>query len=95
MTYTVFLAGITMATFAASALFFLKLWKAAQDSFFLFFAGACLLLSIERVVALFVQGVLYTVRTPLPESSSWIYFIRMLSFLMILTAIISKNLHKK
>lgn len=96
MNYTLFLAGISMATFAASGLFFVKLWKAAQDRFFVFFAIACGLLSIERVVALFVQGVLdSSVVTPLPESTSWIYLIRLLAFLMIMIAIVSKNMHKK
>jgi hypothetical protein len=95
LNYTLFLAGISMATFGASALFFLKLWKAAQDRFFMFFAIACALLSIERIVALFVQGVLDPDFAPLPESTSWIYLIRLFAFLMIVIAIVSKNMHKK
>ncbi len=95
MNYTLFLAGISMATFAASGLFFVKLWRAAQDRFFAFFAIACGLLSIERVVALFVQGVFDSDLVPLPESTSWIYLIRLLAFLMIVIAIVSKNMHKK
>lgn len=93
--YTLFLAGISMATFAASGLFFLKLWKAAQDRFFAFFAIACALLSVERVVALFVQGVLDPQSAPLPESTSWIYIIRLFAFLMIVIAIVGKNMHRK
>lgn len=95
MNYTLFLAGISMATFAASGLFFVKLWKAAQDRFFAFFAIACGLLSIERVVALFVQGVLDPSATPPPESTSWIYLIRLFAFSMIVIAIVSKNMHRK
>lgn len=95
MTYTIFLAGVTMATFLASGLFFLKLWKAADDRFFAFFAIACALLSVERVVALFVQGVLDTSTSPPPESSSWIYLIRLLAFAMIVVAIVSKNMHRR
>lgn len=95
MNYTLFLAGITMATFLASGLFFLKLWRAADDRFFMFFAIACALLSVERVVALFVQGVLDVSSAPPPESTSWIYLIRLLAFAMIVVAIVSKNMHRK
>jgi hypothetical protein len=95
MNYTLFLAGISMAAFGASGLFFLKLWKGAQDRFFAFFAVACALLSIERVVALFVQGVLDPNAAPLPESTSWIYLIRLLAFMMIVVAIVGKNMHRK
>lgn len=95
MNYTYFLAGISMATFAASGLFFVKLWRAAQDRFFAFFAIACALLSVERVIALFVQGVLDSTTAPPPESTSWIYLIRLLAFSMIVIAIVSKNMHRK
>lgn len=95
MNYTLFLAGITMTTFAASGLFFIKLWKAAQDRFFAFFAIASGLLSVERIVGLFVQGVFDTTASPPPESSSWIYLIRLLAFAMIVIAIVSKNMHRK
>jgi len=94
MNYTLFLAGVAMATFAASSVFFLKLWKTTRDSFFGYFAIACGILSAERVVALFVQGVLDDSSATLPESSSWIYLLRLFAFIMILLAIIHKNLHK-
>lgn len=95
MNYVIFLAGVSGAAFAFSGLFFLKLWRAARDSFFAYFAIACGLLALERLVALFVSGALSYSSNSLPESESWIYLIRLLAFLMILIAIISKNMHRK
>lgn len=91
LNWAVFLSGITMATFAASGVFFLKLWKTSHDRFFLGFAVACWLLSIERVVGLFVTATLESLRSNISESSSWIYLIRLCAFLTILGVIIDKN----
>lgn len=95
MTYTVFLAGISMATFGASGLFFLKLWTASRDRFFIFFSIACGFLSIERVFALFVAGTFSPLRSESSEFTGWIYLIRMTAFIMILIAIVEKNRKKK
>jgi len=89
--YTIFLAGISMATFAGSGLFFLKLWLASRDRFFLFFSVSCALLSIERIFALFVAGTFSPLRSESSEFSVWIYLIRMAAFIMILISIIEKN----
>lgn len=93
--YTFFLAGVTMATFAASGLFFLKLWKASRDRFFLFFSIACGFLSLERFLALFIGGAFSPLRSEASEFTIWIYLIRLLAFMMILFAIIEKNRKKK
>lgn len=89
MTLTVYFAGLMTATFAASGLFFLKFWTASRDQFFLLFFLACELIAIERsvgVLTLAVRGA---------ESSSdlrvGIYMIRLLAFVLILTAIIQRN----
>lgn len=94
MNYTIFFAGITMATFAAAGLFFLKLWIASRDRLFIFFAGACWLLSLERVAGILVQGILDPVPNQYTEANSWIYFIRLLAFGMIMIAVIEKNVSK-
>jgi hypothetical protein len=90
-TWTVFLSGITMATFGAAGVFFLKLWKTSQDRFFLGFAMACWLLSVERVAGLFVAGTMEDLRNPISEAGSWIYIIRLFAFLTILVVIVDKN----
>lgn len=95
MTVTAFLSGICMATFAASAVFFLKFWRAAHDRFFLLFAIACSLISLERVALLLIEGAHSSVRTEQTEAASWVYLIRLMAFLMILFAIINKNRSKR
>lgn len=91
MNSTLFLSGIAMATFCASGIFFLKLWKASHDRFFMFFAVGCWLLSLERVVSLFVHGAFNPANITEIETSSWVYLMRLLAFVMILIAILEKN----
>lgn len=91
MNATLFLSGVAMAVFGASGIFFLKLWKASHDRFFMFFAVACWLLSIERVVSLFVHGSFNALDAHQTDSSSWVYVIRLFAFTMILIAIVEKN----
>ena len=84
-----------MATFSASGVFFLKLWRTSQDRFFLGFAVACWLLAIERILGLYVTATLENLRSDVTESSSWIYLIRLLAFIMILAVVIDKNRKKR
>ena len=86
-----FFSGVSMATFAASGLFFFKFWTASRDRFFLLFAAACWLVSFERVVAFFVQGTQEATWSPTVEASAWVYLIRLCAFLAILAAILTKN----
>lgn len=76
------LGAIAMA-FLISGLFFLRFWREGRDRFFLLFA-----------LALFVEGVnrfaLGLSARP-SEGVAGIYLIRLLSFLLILVAIIDKN----
>ncbi len=67
----------------AAALFFLKFWSKTKDRFFGIFASAFVLFAIER-------GLLVVV-SPTDEAQPYIYSLRMLSFLIIICAIIDKN----
>ena len=87
----VFLSGICAATFIASAVFFLKFWRTSRDSFFVWFALACLMIAFERMMTLFVEGTNSPLATPVTEANSWIYLIRLGAFLIISVAIIDKN----
>jgi hypothetical protein len=82
-----FLSGIFMVTFLASGLFFLKFWKRTRDQFFLFFAWACWLIAAERVALLFAS--------PVEEPRTVFYFIRLAAFILIIAAIVNKNMQKK
>ena len=82
-----FISGAVTMGFALSALFFLRFWRATKDGLFLWFAVAFLLLGVGQAVLAFGQtGV---------EDSSWIYLIRLVSFGLICTAVLRKNLQER
>jgi uncharacterized membrane protein HdeD (DUF308 family) len=64
-------------------LFFLRFWKKTHDRFFLFFAVAFGLEGINRILL----GLNYDTN----ENEPLFYLVRLLSFLLILIAIIDKN----
>jgi hypothetical protein len=78
----VLLGAIAMAS-AVAALFFLRFWRQTRDSFFLFFAAAFAIDAAAR----FVLGV-----APLSEETQpLIYLARLVTFCLIIIAIIRKN----
>jgi hypothetical protein len=98
MTFVVaamFLSGVSMATFAGSALFFFKFWRASRDPFFCLFSLGCGLLALERVVVLFVNPTLDPLDAAnMPygsESTYLVYSVRLLAFMAILLGIWIKN----
>ena len=78
--------GIAMGSLII-ALFFLRFWRDTGDRFFLYFA---LSFSIEGVHRVFVSlgGVL-------DEASPLHYLVRLLAYLLILWAILEKNLPRR
>jgi hypothetical protein len=87
-----FLSGVSMATFAAAGVFFLKFWLASRQRFYLLFCAACWSLSVERIVLFFVQQSRLTTGHPLVEASSWVYLLRLTAFILILIAVVNKNM---
>ena len=78
-----FLLGIIATASLVAGSYFLKFWRQTRDPLFLAFAAAFLIESINRTCFLFV---------PRPESGSvTLYFVRLLSYLLILVAIAYKN----
>ncbi|HMN68194.1 MAG TPA: DUF5985 family protein [Bdellovibrionales bacterium] len=86
----IFMNGITVATFAGAALFFLKFWKASRDPFFFMFSLACAMLSFERIALVVMSP---TSKDPggSAEFHFWIYMIRMLAFILIICAVVHRN----
>jgi uncharacterized membrane protein HdeD (DUF308 family) len=76
------LGAITMASLTIG-LFFLRFWKKTRDRFFLFFAIAFSLEGFNRA--------LFGLSQSSNENEPIFYLVRLLSFLIILTAIIDKN----
>ena len=79
-----FLSGaVTMGSLIAS-LFFLRFWRRTRDRFFLAFAVAFLLLAVNQALALWLGAA--------DERAGYTYLLRVMAFLLILAAIIDKNL---
>ena len=82
----VLLGAIAMASLVAG-LFFLRFWKDTRDRFFLFFS-----------VSFFVEGMnrfALAMTSDPNEGRPFFYFVRFLSFLLILVAIVDKNISSK
>ncbi len=77
-----FLGAIAMADLVA-ALFFLRFWKKTRDRFFLFFSAAFLVDTVDRVLLSFLQ-------VP-AEDEPFLYTLRLVTFGLILVAILDKN----
>ena len=81
-----FLGGAILVGCWAIALFFLRFWVRTHDRLFIHFAFAFLLLGVERIVLLLLNQE--------SEYKSYVYLIRLASFLVIAFAIIQKNRSK-
>ena len=84
MTLLDFLSGAVTMGFVLAALFFLRFWRETRDGLFVGFAVAFLLLGIA-------QAILTLADIPL-EERSWVFLIRLAAFVLILAAVIRKNL---
>lgn len=82
----ILLGAIGMASLVAG-LFFLRFWRDTRDRFFLFFS-----------VSFFVEGLnrfALAMTTDPNEGRPFFYFVRFLSFLLIIVAIADKNMAKR
>lgn len=78
-----FLLGVIATTSLTAGIFFLKFWRKTHDSFFLAFAASFIIEGLNRAAVVF-ESKPY-------EGSTWTYIVRLLSFLLILFAILNKN----
>jgi hypothetical protein len=76
------LGAIAMASLTIG-LFFLRFWKKTRDRFFLFFSVAFALEGLNRALLGLAYGA--------SENEPLFYLVRLLSFVLILIAIIDKN----
>lgn len=79
-----FLSGATMMGSMIIAVFFMKFWRKTHDRFFLLFSIAFWIFSAERLVLLRWGGTIEEVET-------WVYFIRLAAFAVIIGSIVDKN----
>jgi len=78
-----FASGIISAGYLACGLFFLRFWSRSRDFLFLAFAAAFWLLALNVALVVLI---------PQPdEDRSWYYLIRVVAYVLIVTAIVRKN----
>ena len=82
-----FLSGLITMGFAIGGLFFLRFWRGTRDPLFLAFAAAFWLLALNQALATLL-------RIP-REELSWIYLLRLTAFLLIIGAVLYKNLDRR
>jgi hypothetical protein len=79
-----FLSGAITLAFILGAVFFLRFWRRTRDRLFLAFSLAFVLLALNQVLAFALD--IYR------EPHSFIYWLRVIGFMLILVAIMDKNL---
>ncbi|HTP84263.1 MAG TPA: DUF5985 family protein [Alphaproteobacteria bacterium] len=79
-----FVSGLVTMGFLVAGLWFWKFWRRTKDGLFAAFAGAFLLLAINQALAQVVAlG---------REETGWVWLLRLAAFLLIIGAIVKKNL---
>ena len=81
-----FLLGVIATASLTAGVFFLKFWSKTRDSLFLAFGLAFVIEELNRCAVLMLARP--------NEGSPYIYGVRLLAFLIILTAILHKNYGK-
>ena len=79
-----FLSGAVTLGFLVAAGFFLRFWRRTHDRLFLAFAAAFVLLAVNQALAAFFGAG--------DERTPYAYVLRVFGFLLILFAIVDKNL---
>ena len=78
-----FLLGVIATEFWTAGIFFLRFWRDSRDRLFLAFAASFIVEGLNRCALLLVDKP--------NEGNPWIYIIRLLAFLLLLSAIWRKD----
>jgi hypothetical protein len=79
-----FVSGAIAMGFSLAALFFLRFWRRSRDQLFAAFAVAFVLLAANQALGSFIDlG---------REELGWVWLLRVAAFLLIIAAIIRKNM---
>ena len=89
--FSIFIDGAIMLAFCAAGLFFLRFWTSTRDRLFLLFSIAFAAMAINRLFLTFLASGM----DPRSEHHALMYLIRLIAFVIILIAIIDKNLRIK
>lgn len=81
-----FISGAIAMGFAVCAVFFMRFWRRTRDTLFAVFSLAFLLLALNQAL---------TTLLGLPqEERSWLYLLRLAAFVLIIGAVVRKNLQR-
>ena len=81
-----FMSGAVTLGFVVAMLFFLRFWRRTSDRLFLSFAIAFALLALNQALAQWLGAA--------DERVGYAYLLRVIGFVLILVAIIDKNLQR-
>ena len=81
-----FMSGAVTLGFVVATLFFLRFWRRTSDRLFLSFAIAFALLALNQALAQWLGAA--------DERVGYAYLLRVIGFVLILIAIIDKNLQR-
>lgn len=82
-----FTAGAIVFGYIVVGVFFLRFWRRTRDSLFAIFALAFFVLA--------ANGTIVTLSGIEREALSWVYLIRAAAFMLIIAAIVRKNLPRR
>jgi hypothetical protein len=82
-----FLSGAVTLGFIVAAVFFLRFWRKTADRLFLAFAIAFFLLALNQALAQWLGAA--------DERVGYTYLLRVIGFVLILAAIVDKNLSRR
>jgi hypothetical protein len=77
------ISGALTAAYLVAALFFLSFWRDTRDRLFGFFAGAFMLLALQRIALAWAMANQW-------DTTAY-YILRLAAFVLILIAILDKN----
>ena len=83
------LTGAIAMSWVVAGLFFVRFWRETKDRLFLIFAVSFWILALSRLLLVVI---------PSPEAQdehTYIYWLRLAAYVVIIVAIIDKNLHAK
>ena len=81
------ISGAMVLAYVLAGVFFLRFWKSTRDRLFLIFAIAFWMLGTQRLAL--------AMTTEIFEDTIFLYVVRLISFILILGAIIDKNVRSK
>lgn len=81
--YLVFLQGVSATGAWIGGLLFLRFWRESRDPLFAFFGAAFWLLSLSWT--------LLALTSPTEEARPYVYALRLVAFVLIITAMVVKN----